>query len=42
MGGPMEIPMPGGRSEVFRDGESEMGRHSEERTPPRPVGGIVG
>lgn len=40
MGGPMEIPMPGGRSEVFRNGESETGCLSEERTPPRPVGGI--
>lgn len=40
MGGPMEIPMPGGRSEVFRDSGGKAGRLSEERTPPRPVGGI--
>ena len=40
MGGPMEIPMPGGRSEVFRDSGGEAGCLSEERTFPRPVGGI--
>lgn len=40
MGGPMEIPMPGGRSEVFRDSGGEAGCLSEERTSPRPVGGI--
>ena len=36
----MEIPMPGGRSEVFRDSGGEAGCLSEERTSPRPVGGI--
>lgn len=40
MGGPMEIPMPGGRSEVFRDSGGEAERLSEERTSPRLVGGI--
>lgn len=32
--------MPGGRSEVFRDSGGEAGCLSEERTSPRPVGGI--
>ena len=37
MDGPMEIPMPGGRSEVFRDRGSEAERQSEEHTLPRSV-----
>ena len=37
MDGPMEIPMPGGRSEVFRDRGSEAERQTEEHTLPRSV-----
>ena len=35
MDGPMEIPMPGGRSEVFRARGGEAERQSEEHTLPR-------
>ena len=41
MDGPMEIPMPGGRSEVFRVRGCEAERLPEEHTPPRwvvPIG----